>query len=352
MGAKTNGKGQKGKKGTKGGNKVVLWGPKKPEWTCKCGKKGNWASRLVCIACEKPAPQEVQKAARKAAAGKPLGKGKGKGDSGDQPSQSGTEAEPELEEDGEPNTEIEKNNQSIATIRGLPDSHEKDTILAQLEERKAQLEEEAEEEKLPATLQQAMVRRDRAKGKLQKAEEEKREKQAELVAAQEAMEAVQQRIELHTTTVKTMQEAIDGIQRKAVLGPATDLTSQLLAVVTNGKATTSEGATATGHSVEALEVLTKAVHAAQQEYNATNARLNAEADAALAAAKGAGAAAPRETGPPPLHVPPVPDDAFDELFADDEVMAEVAEAYGPEGGGKAKAVEVLKGHMAKRVRKA
>ena len=46
----------------------VLYGPRAPEWTCQCGEDANWASRIRCKACAKPAPTRVVQAAKAAAA--------------------------------------------------------------------------------------------------------------------------------------------------------------------------------------------------------------------------------------------------------------------------------------------
>ena len=45
---------------------VVLRGPRRPNWGCGCGFAGNWASRLKCLECERPAPARIANAARRA----------------------------------------------------------------------------------------------------------------------------------------------------------------------------------------------------------------------------------------------------------------------------------------------
>ncbi len=47
---------------------AVLPGPRKPLWGCSCGCADNWACRLRCHRCERPAPQTTADAARAAAA--------------------------------------------------------------------------------------------------------------------------------------------------------------------------------------------------------------------------------------------------------------------------------------------
>ena len=46
----------------------VLAGPRKPTWTCSCGKEGNWASRVSCYECGKSPPAATLKLAREVAA--------------------------------------------------------------------------------------------------------------------------------------------------------------------------------------------------------------------------------------------------------------------------------------------
>ncbi len=47
---------------------AVLPGPRKPLWGCSCGCADNWACRLRCHRCDRPAPQSTADAARTAAA--------------------------------------------------------------------------------------------------------------------------------------------------------------------------------------------------------------------------------------------------------------------------------------------
>ena len=44
--------------GSSDGRKV-LWGPKTPVWGCRCGQSDNFASRIECRGCGKPAPRTV-----------------------------------------------------------------------------------------------------------------------------------------------------------------------------------------------------------------------------------------------------------------------------------------------------
>jgi hypothetical protein len=46
----------------------VLAGPRKPTWTCSCGKEGNWASRVSCYECGKLPPAVTLKLALENAA--------------------------------------------------------------------------------------------------------------------------------------------------------------------------------------------------------------------------------------------------------------------------------------------
>ncbi len=46
---------------------VLLPGPRKPCWGCRCGFDDNWACRLRCQRCDRPAPQRYSDAARAAA---------------------------------------------------------------------------------------------------------------------------------------------------------------------------------------------------------------------------------------------------------------------------------------------
>ena len=46
--------------------RVVLRGPKKPEWSCSCGCDRNWASRTKCKGCGREAPRSILDKARKA----------------------------------------------------------------------------------------------------------------------------------------------------------------------------------------------------------------------------------------------------------------------------------------------
>ena len=48
------------------GERVVLRGPRKPEWCCSCGCDRNWASRTKCKECGKWAPRSILDKARKA----------------------------------------------------------------------------------------------------------------------------------------------------------------------------------------------------------------------------------------------------------------------------------------------
>ena len=41
----------------------VCWGPKQPEWSCRCGYSRNWASRIICFQCSDRAPTQVYRAA-------------------------------------------------------------------------------------------------------------------------------------------------------------------------------------------------------------------------------------------------------------------------------------------------
>jgi transcriptional regulator with XRE-family HTH domain len=46
----------------------VLAGPRKPTWTCSCGKGANWASRVSCYECGRAPPAATLKLAREVAA--------------------------------------------------------------------------------------------------------------------------------------------------------------------------------------------------------------------------------------------------------------------------------------------
>eukprot|EP00969_Alexandrium_andersonii_P226391 9997244-Alexandrium_andersonii.AAC.1 len=46
---------------------AVLPGPRAPCWGCPCGHADNWACRLRCQRCDRPAPQRIADAARAAA---------------------------------------------------------------------------------------------------------------------------------------------------------------------------------------------------------------------------------------------------------------------------------------------
>jgi hypothetical protein len=78
-----NGRGSSKGNGVKGVGKKpgqVLAGPRKPMWTCSCGKEGNFASRISCYECGKAPPAPTLKLARENAAkqgGGNSGKGKG-----------------------------------------------------------------------------------------------------------------------------------------------------------------------------------------------------------------------------------------------------------------------------------
>eukprot|EP00973_Karenia_brevis_P066003 9173778-Karenia_brevis.AAC.1 len=56
-------------------NDGFLQGPKKPFWGCSCGESSNFASRLECRGCGKPAPARIAKAAKAADAEARAGKG-------------------------------------------------------------------------------------------------------------------------------------------------------------------------------------------------------------------------------------------------------------------------------------
>jgi len=49
-----------------GTERVVLRGPRRPEWSCSCGAAGNWACRVRCLGCGTAAPQRIAQAARAA----------------------------------------------------------------------------------------------------------------------------------------------------------------------------------------------------------------------------------------------------------------------------------------------
>ena len=49
-----------------GAEGVLLRGPREPHWACGCGEAGNFACRLKCKACKRPAPRSVANRAREA----------------------------------------------------------------------------------------------------------------------------------------------------------------------------------------------------------------------------------------------------------------------------------------------
>jgi hypothetical protein len=62
-GANTKGKG-KDSKGKGAPDEAVLQGPRLPPWYCYgCGHDQNWASRVICKHCPKPAPEHIRKKA-------------------------------------------------------------------------------------------------------------------------------------------------------------------------------------------------------------------------------------------------------------------------------------------------
>eukprot|EP00973_Karenia_brevis_P008943 1209714-Karenia_brevis.AAC.1 len=49
---------------------LVSAGCETPHWGCDCGESANWACRIACRSCGKPAPQRIVQSAVAAAVGK------------------------------------------------------------------------------------------------------------------------------------------------------------------------------------------------------------------------------------------------------------------------------------------